>query len=257
MTDLTRLFCNPHPSTLDSLNGRADLHMHTTASDGRASVRDMLDHAATLPLDVIAITDHDRLEASLWAFAHRHEYPFDIVPGVEVTSAEGHVLALWVTQPIEKGLSLQATAERIHRQGGLAILAHPFEPLIAPHTLWRYLTHPEVLQQSGIDAVEVFNAGAITAGGNALTRAVYAHRLPVVGNSDAHMPDSIGTGVTRFHGTSADDLRKSLVLGMTAVEGTRWQITDYYTLWRRSRQNKRNTFLETNVSSNPLTPQSD
>jgi predicted metal-dependent phosphoesterase TrpH len=185
-----------------ALNGRADLHMHTIVSDGTATVQETLDHIARMgTLDVIAITDHDRLEASLWAYQHRQRYPFEIVPGVEVTSADGHVLALWVTEPIPAGLSLAETAHAIHEQDGIAVLAHPFEPLIAPHTFWRYLTRPQVLWESGIDAVEVHNAGAFTPGGNWLARRVYRDSgLPLLGNSDAHMPALIGTGVTRFAG---------------------------------------------------------
>ena len=85
--------------------GRADIHMHTTASDGFSSVEAVLDHIAELgTLDVIAITDHDVLDSSLWAYNHRAQYPFEIIPGVEVSSADGHVLGLWVTQPIDKGM---------------------------------------------------------------------------------------------------------------------------------------------------------
>jgi predicted metal-dependent phosphoesterase TrpH len=50
--------------------------------------------AAQQRLDVIAITDHDTLEASLWAYERRQNYPFDIVPGVEISIRGGHVLGL-------------------------------------------------------------------------------------------------------------------------------------------------------------------
>ncbi|MBZ0288883.1 MAG: PHP domain-containing protein, partial [Anaerolineae bacterium] len=144
---------------MDQLTGRADLHMHTTASDGTAHVREVLDYVAEQrKLDVIAITDHDVMDASLWAYEHRAHYPFDIIPGMEVTSADGHVLALWVTKPIRKGLSLAATTAAIHEQGGLAILAHPFELMVAPHACWRYVRQPSVLLQDGVDALEIHNA---------------------------------------------------------------------------------------------------
>jgi hypothetical protein len=44
------------------------------------------------------------------------------VPGVEVTSADGHVLARWVTEPIPKQRSLAETAAAIHEQNGFAVL---------------------------------------------------------------------------------------------------------------------------------------
>jgi predicted metal-dependent phosphoesterase TrpH len=238
-----------------ALNGRADLHMHTIVSDGTATVQETLDHIARMgTLDVIAITDHDRLEASLWAYQHRQRYPFEIVPGVEVTSADGHVLALWVTEPIPAGLSLAETAHAIHEQDGIAVLAHPFEPLIAPHTFWRYLTRPQVLWESGIDAVEVHNAGAFTPGGNWLARRVYRDSgLPLLGNSDAHMPALIGTGVTRFAGRTAADLRAAIRAGQTAAEGTRWALTDYFKIYQTSRRNRQSAYSAMSTSSLPLT----
>ncbi|MCC6615878.1 MAG: PHP domain-containing protein [Anaerolineae bacterium] len=235
--------------------GRADLHMHTNVSDGVHSVQQVLDYVSQQTrLDVIAITDHDRLDASLWAYERRANYPFDIVPGVEVTSADGHVLALWVTQPVPKGLSLAETAAAIHEQDGIAVLAHPLEPTIAPHNFLRYLTQPSVLIQANIDAVEVMNAGAFTPGCNWLAQRAYRNiGLPVVGNSDAHMIASIGSGFTWFAGRTAADLRMALALGQTAAEGTPWPITTYLRLLHISIQQRRSAFLATRSTYVPQT----
>ncbi|MAS32981.1 MAG: phosphotransferase [Anaerolineaceae bacterium] len=220
--------------------GLADLHMHTTTSDGWATVTELLDYVrAQGRLDVIAITDHDRLEASLWAYEHRARYPFDIVPGVEVSSRDGHVLALWVTKPIPRGLSLQETVAAIHEQNGLAVLAHPFEIFVHTHMIWRYLTRPEVLLETEIDAIEVHNSGAPTPGGNWLARSMAEKiKLPMTGSSDAHTLTGIGCGITRFEGQSAQDLRRALVNGTTIAEGVRWPIVDYLRLLPASTQRK-------------------
>ena len=233
------------------LNGRADLHMHTTVSDGIAPVEVLLAHIAERgDLDVIAVTDHDRLEASLWAYAHRDRYPFEIIPGLEVTTRDGHVLALWCTEPIAKGMSLSETCSAIHEQGGIAVIAHPFEPMIAPKASWRYFRKPQVLVESGVDAIEVFNAGAITPGNNWLASLVFKNSpLPFVGNSDAHMPASVGTGITRFHGKTADDLRDSLKHGWTAAEGKPWGLTVYLKLSVITIPKKLNASLATNARS--------
>ncbi len=219
---------------MQHLTGRADLHIHTTISDGHASIREVLDYVAEHgQLDVIAITDHDRLDASLWAHSHQHLYPFEVVPAVEVTSAEGHVLALWVTQPIPKGLSLVETTAAIHEQGGLAVLAHPLEPMISIRWFWRYFSQSAVLQSSGIDAIEIFNAGAFTPGSNWLAQRIYQKSdLPKVGNSDAHSLATIATGITRFRGRTATDLRESILCGQTAAEGKSWPITAYLSILR-------------------------
>jgi hypothetical protein len=241
----------PARNTGLELKGRADLHMHTTVSDGIAPVQTMLNHIAERGLlDVIAITDHDRMEASLWAVAHQERYPFEIVPGVEVTSRDGHVLALWVTHPIRKGMSLVETCAAIHEQDGIAVLAHPFEPTITPAASWRYFRHPQVLQQSGVDAVEVINAGAFTPGNNWLAQRVFQDStLPLVGSSDAHQPSEIGSGVTHFLGKTAADLRTSIVRGTTAAEGKPWSIIVYLKLSIIMIPKKLNGSLATNAPS--------
>jgi predicted metal-dependent phosphoesterase TrpH len=212
--------------------GRADIHMHTTASDGFYTVQQVLDHVARLgTLDVIAITDHDVLDASLWAYAHRDRYPFDIIPGVEVSSADGHVLALWVTRAIPAGMSLAATAAAIHEQGGLALLAHPFELVVCTEAVLRHLRHPQQVREAGIDAIETHNAGALTPGNNLLARRLARQLgLPVVGNSDAHSLQAIGRGVTYFEGRTAADFRQALVSRATSVSGTGWPLRDYWKL---------------------------
>lgn len=213
--------------------GRADIHMHTTASDGFASIHQVLGYIARKRLlDVVAITDHDVMDSSLWAYKHRHNYPFEIIPGVEVSSAEGHVLALWVTQPIDKGMSLKETAAAIHKQGGMAILAHPFEAIVCADAAWRYLTHPEVITEAKVDAIEVHNAGAMTPGNNLLARRLAKRlNLPTVGNSDGHSLEAIGRGVTYFQGHTADDFRNAVLSGQTIVEGSMWPARDYVRLF--------------------------
>ncbi len=223
--------------------GFADIHMHTTASDGFATVKEVLNHITRMgTLDVIAITDHDVMDSSLWAYEHRNNYPFDIIPGVEVSSAEGHVLALWVTRPIPRGLSLKETADLIHEQGGMAILAHPFEVVVAADACYRYLRNPEIVREAGIDAIEVHNAGAVTPGNNLLARRMAAKlRMPIVGNSDGHSLAAIGRGTTQFVGRTADDFRSAVTRHATLVQGRSWPIEDYVALFPRLISDKMNS----------------
>lgn len=217
-----------HFSTL----GRADLHMHTTVSDGLSTAKALLAHVEQQKqLDVIAITDHDRLDASLWAYAHRDRYSFDIVPGVEVTTIGGHVLALWVTEPIPMRMSLAETVSAIHEQGGVAVLAHPFHvhmPEIA-RSAQRYFRQPQLLVAWGFDGLEVHNAGVLTPGSNWLARRFAAKLgLTALGNSDAHTLGAIGSGQTRFVGRTAEDLRQAITDRATRAEGTPWHLREYY-----------------------------
>lgn len=227
--------------------GRADLHIHTRASDGVATVREVLDHVEQATnLDVIAITDHDRVDAALWAYEHRDQYTYDIIPGVEVSSAAGHILGLWVFEPIPMGLSLEETVAHIHRQGGLAIIAHPYHVhigIVARNAV-RFTRRPDVLMDAGIDGIEVHNAGILLPGANMAARFL-GHYLgiAVTGSSDAHTLGAIGHGITRFAGATADDLRHALEHNLTAAEGDIWPVADYWNYVRNSAHNETADFL--------------
>lgn len=211
--------------------GRADLHMHTTVSDGLMTPQQLLDHVARRGnLNIIAITDHDRIDGSVWAYARRERYPFDIVPGVEVSSAEGHILALWVTEPIPAGLSMAETAAAIHQLGGVAILAHPFFTQMGRIRMAAriYRRDPEYLLHTGIDGLEGYNASVVLPGTNFAAQKVARFLgLPVTGGSDAHTLGAIGTGTTLFNGRLGDELRACLMAGQTSVEGRPWPLREY------------------------------
>ncbi len=108
--------------------GRADLHMHTTASDGWPSPSQLVDHAARrAALNVIAVTDHDTIEGALRAAEHAaRRKRLHVIVGEEVSSRDGHIVGLFLERRIKPGMSAAATVSAIHDQGGLAIAAHPF-----------------------------------------------------------------------------------------------------------------------------------
>src|SRR5713101_9262268 len=89
--------------------GRADLHMHSTYSDGIATIEQILHHVQyNTRLNVIALTDHDVIEGSLrardlWA---KGRYRFDFIVGEEISTREGHMLALFIEKRIAPGLSM-------------------------------------------------------------------------------------------------------------------------------------------------------
>jgi predicted metal-dependent phosphoesterase TrpH len=227
--------------------GSADLHIHTSASDGVATVLEVLDHVQVQQtLDVIAITDHDRLDASCWAYEHQHLYSFDIIPGVEITTAHGHVLGLWVLEPIPPRMSFAETVQAIHEQGGVAILAHPCHFYVdrIRHIILNYLRNPQSLADVGFDAIEVHNAGILFPGLNLLARYLANQAgLPGVGNSDAHTLGAIGRSVTHFPGKTSESLRQAILRHQTSVEGKAWPLIDYWNYLRHSTHNESNEFL--------------
>lgn len=211
--------------------GRADMHMHTKASDGAPEVEMLLNFVARhRRLDVIAITDHDTLDASLWAYERREHYPFDIVPGMEVSSYEGHILAWWVTEVIPMGMSLEETVIAIHEAGGIAVLAHPFHIHVKESSVGakRYRKDLDLIQRAGFDAVEAVNAGVIIPGANWYTQVAFAdYDVAYVGNSDAHTVRAIGSGTTGFPGRTGDELRHAIETRQTIARGGIWSPVAY------------------------------
>ena len=108
--------------------GRADLHIHTLASDGTAGAVEILEHVErNTELDVIAITDHERIDAALAgrAIARDRGLRFEVVVGEEVTTLGGHLLALWLERPVKPFRTMRTTIAEVHDRGGIAIPAHP------------------------------------------------------------------------------------------------------------------------------------
>ena len=108
--------------------GLADLHIHTLHSfDGTASVAAILQRSKQIGLDVIAITDHDEIEGALEAMDLAPEIGIEVIPGIEISTAEGDLLALNVTQKIERDRSLIETVLKVGELGGICIAPHPMD----------------------------------------------------------------------------------------------------------------------------------
>ena len=205
--------------------GRADLHIHTRASDGLDGVADILDHVQQrTELDVIAITDHERIDAAVAArrMARDQGLRFEVVVGEEVTTLGGHLLALFIEQPIRPLRSLRSTIAAVHDAGGIAVPAHPLVPYPLCAQGWvlrRLLADPDPRYHP--DGVEAFNP---TTFGRPFHRRVVRfaneHGLARLGNSDAHEAVSVGTGWTSFPGSTADDLRRAILARETEQHGT-------------------------------------
>ncbi|MEM3453321.1 MAG: PHP domain-containing protein [Candidatus Hadarchaeum sp.] len=163
-----------------------DLHVHTKYSyDGTCAVEKAVEVAKAKGLNGIAITDHDSISGH-WEAKKISKDGFLVIPGVEVSSAHGHIVGLGINELIPKGLSAVETVELIRAQGGIAIAAHPFVPG----------RHPELVYRANFDAIECLNSRAILLSNPLAQRFARKNGLTMVAGSDAHRCDDVGMAYT-------------------------------------------------------------
>lgn len=233
-------------SALSQTVSLADLHMHTTASDGMLSPQALVNAVLTLQMQrkepklrVIAVTDHDTLAGARTAVEYQRDFHSDadleIIAGAEISSADGHILALDIREGVPKGLSAAETIQAIHEQGGLAIAAHPYAYLPFLEGLQgikHLITDPAI--GAALDAIEVRNANPTEILNNHLTRWINRRNLglPEVGGSDSHFISAIARASTVFPGRSADDLKSAIRCGTTRPQGTVYGLCALYEFLR-------------------------
>jgi len=202
--------------------GLADLHLHTIYSyDGTASLAAVLNRAKQLGLDVIAITDHDEIRGALKAMEIAPNYGVEVIPGIEITTADGDLLAFFITQKVDAGLSLVETVLRVRELGGVCVAPHPMAggmgmKSLSGRTILKALRNPQVAET--LIGIEVYNATALDRISNHYAN-ILASRMNIAktGSSDAHIIDTIGFGATEFEGSSAADLLSALKNKTTKV----------------------------------------
>ena len=204
--------------------GRADLHIHSLASDGVSSVSEILDAAARARLDVIAITDHERIDAAVAAkrMAESREGGPEVIVGEEITTRNGHLVGLFLNERIRPWQSMRTSIARVHEQGGIAIVAHPLVPYplcASARTIRRLLDDADAAYHP--DAIEAFNP---TTAGMRWTRRVPAFVAETgcapIGASDAHRAADVGQAHTTFEGSTTEDLRRAIETATTGFEGS-------------------------------------
>jgi hypothetical protein len=175
-----------------------DLHTHTFFSgDGVSSPEENIAAAKAKGLHGFAVTDHNTCDAITYlldeGLMREDGQPVDdflIIPGVEVSTDEGHLLCIGATLPYLKGKPAREVCEVIHEHGGLAIPPHAYD-------LFRAGIRYETLETLPIDALEVFNAATTLRRYNEHAfRYAQTRGLPMTAASDAHHSEALGTAYT-------------------------------------------------------------
>ena len=207
-----------------------DLHVHSDASyDGHEPVELILEHVSEIGLDGVVITDHDRIDASLEAAELAPSFDLVGIPGVEISTSDGHLIAIGVDETPAKGMPLQSTIDTVHELGGVAIVPHPFQRT-------RHGVKKRVLHTADPDAIEAYNSMLFTGYQNRrASKYARSYGYPTVGGSDAHYLPNVGRAYTditvpasEFPGRNADvdpdQLVAAIKEGTTSVEGIRTPI---------------------------------
>ncbi len=200
---------------------RADLHTHTKYSgmsklgfirfpDAVSEPREVLRSAEREGLSIVCVTDHDTIRGAQLAKAEKSSV--EVVVGEEVSTADGEVIGLFLSESIPHSLSAEETIDRIHALGGVAIAPHPFSAHCS--------TVSDKLRELKLDGVEVFNAFHRDGYANAIAQKM-CDDLPLTktGGSDAHGPMMVGDGYTTFEGETAEDLRRAILSKETGFGG--------------------------------------
>jgi len=163
---------------------KADLHVHTLFSlDGRTTLDQLVKTAVDRGIGCIAVTDHNEFKA--------YDLLKDckdviIIPAEEVSSTQGHIVALGIDRVIPRGLSVQETIDRIHEAGGYAIAAHPYR-------WWSGLGEKNTLKYD-FDGIEARNSRSIPSANRKSEELARRIGKPITAGSDAHIPRHIGWG---------------------------------------------------------------
>lgn len=195
---------------------KLDFHVHTTASsDARTRADELIPMCKERGLDGLAITDHNVLATDV-------PQGLLIIPGIEISSRQGHIIGLGVSDAVPRKLSADETILQIKRLGGVSIVAHPYD-------LLRSAINPEILTTMP-DAIEVINSASMLHSITWKRAREFAERkrLPQTGGSDSHIPETIGKAFTIVEADSRDvaSVLDAIRNGRVATEGRPYHFSD-------------------------------
>lgn len=183
-----------------------DFHCHTDSSaDSNIHLDNLIEECDRKGIQKIAITDHNRIDGALGAASR---WPTRIVPGLEIMTTRGELIAYYLKAPVESGLTPLETIESLKAQGAIISVSHPFDRW--RNGGWKESWLLEILPY--LDAFEIFNAHCINEKPNLIAKGfALRHQLVGMAGSDAHYIDEVGiAGLRMIDFNDATSLRQSL-----------------------------------------------
>ncbi len=169
---------------------KADLHIHTTYSDGVCSPLEVVHAAIDRGLGVIAVTDHDTFMGAVKArdYVKRSRLELQVLLGNEVRTELGDIL-IYCFEEVNASKNLMKLIEVSLDNDCLVVPAHPFDVL-------RLGLGDAIFDYRGWSAIEVWNASANKRANKRAIEASKALNLPGISSSDAHIAEYIGIAYT-------------------------------------------------------------
>ena len=176
----------------------AELHAHSTCSDGWLRPEEIPGLAKKKGLDIVAVTDHASIEGGIRAKEAMKESDAFVIPGMEITLPGGHILAYFLRDEIKPGV-IHEVIKNIREQDGIAVLAHPVHYPVLGRIRGKGVTIPKPEDLSLFDAVEIFNSRNSKKANQKILELCKSNdvRLMTAG-SDAHFPFEFGLARTVF-----------------------------------------------------------
>tara|TARA_Y100000310_G_scaffold303780_1_gene342386 strand:- start:127 stop:729 length:603 start_codon:yes stop_codon:yes gene_type:complete len=197
---------------MEQQNYKYDLHVHTNHSfDGQMSVEQAIEAAKEEELAGIAITEHDNVESMKEVSRLCKEHGLLHIPGIEITTPGGDIIALNIRDEIVFNGSYEKVIEKIHKQGGIAILAHPFA-VPFPDAL-----HDNFKIIEMIDAVEVFNGETPLEANMMAMEFAKENNKPGVAGSDSHTVEEVGNAYTVAKVNTLPELMDAIKKGEVVI----------------------------------------
>ena len=193
---------------------RADLHIHTTySSDSSVTPKALVEKLVTHnSIKVAAVTDHDTVEGLSVIRQLASAYP-DIlmIPGVEISTAEGDLLILGTEETPPKPWTVEGVVDFAREGDFVSVVAHPY----------REYGMGDLARNYKVDAIEVVNGESSSHANKLAHELANSMGLPGIAGSDAHQPSEVCSVYTEVQaGLNVDEILKALKKGLVTAHST-------------------------------------